>query len=243
MASRTPRAAAAAEARQVLELLVSSWMLALRADGKSGETLKTYRESAGQLIAFLASPPPLPEETAAVLEAVGPVTRPRDITATHLRAFMGHLLELHKPSTANNRHRGLQQWFRWMASEDEIEYSPFTKLSPPTVPEEPVPIVPIEDIRGVLATCKARTTVNLRDEAIIRLFCDTGLRVSEMAGLMNQPEDDRRVPHVDLEQLMVWVPGKGRRFHGVPFGSKTGLAVDRYLRERRKHRFAWRPEL
>ena len=56
-----------------------------------------------------------------------------------------------------------------MVSEDEIEYSPFAKLSPPTVPEEPVPIAPIEDIRAVLATCKKRTFVNLRDEAIIRL--------------------------------------------------------------------------
>jgi hypothetical protein len=64
MASRTPLAADA-EARQVLELLVGSWMLALRADGKSAKTLKTYGESAGQLIAFLSAPPPLPEETAA----------------------------------------------------------------------------------------------------------------------------------------------------------------------------------
>ena len=243
MASRTPRAAADTEARQVLELLRNSWMLALRADGKSGKTLKTYGESADQLISFLTNPPPLPEDTAGLLNLARPVTGPRDITATHLRAFMSYLLELHKPATANNRYRGLQQWFRWMASEDEIEYSPFVKLSPPTVPEEPVPIVPIEDIRAVLATCKRRTFINLRDEAIIRLFCDTGLRVSEMAGLMKEPEDDRRVPHVDLEQLMTWVLGKGRRLRGVPFGSRTGLAIDRYVRERRKHRFAWRPEL
>src|ERR1700759_5099803 len=154
MTSRTPRAAADAEARQVLEL-VNSWMLAL-----------------------------------------------------------------HRPSTANNRYRGLQQWFRWMASEEEIDYSPFAELSLPTVPEEPVPIVPIEDIRAVVATCKRRTFVNLRDEAIIRLFCDTGLRVSEMAGLMKEPDNDRRLPHVDLEQLMVWVLCKGRRFRGVPFGSR-----------------------
>ena len=65
MASRTPRAAADTEARQVLELLRNSWMLALRADGKSGKTLKTYGESADQLISFLTNPPPLPEDTAA----------------------------------------------------------------------------------------------------------------------------------------------------------------------------------
>lgn len=120
MAERTPRAPADAEARQVLELLRNSWMLALRADGKSAKTLKTYRESADQLIGFLASPPPLPEETADLVDSAPPVTGPGDITATHLRAFMSHLLALHKPATANNRYRGLQQWFRWMASEDEM---------------------------------------------------------------------------------------------------------------------------
>jgi hypothetical protein len=88
MASRIPRAAADAEGRQVLELLVNSWTLALRADGKSVKTLKTYGESADQLVAFLTDPPPLLEETAALLEAVGPVAGPRDVTATHLRAFM-----------------------------------------------------------------------------------------------------------------------------------------------------------
>jgi integrase len=143
---------------------------------------------------------------------------------------MSHLLQLHKPATANNRYRGLQQWFRWMASEDEIEYSPFAKLSPPTVPEEPVPVVPIDAIRAVLATCRARTFVNLRDEAIIRLFCDTGVRVSEMAGLLRETGRDQLVPHLDLEQQLIWVLGKGHRFRAVPFGPKTGLSVDRYIR-------------
>jgi site-specific recombinase XerD len=243
MAGRTFQAPADADARAALELLRNSWMLALRADGKSKKTLKTYRESVDQLIRFLASPPALPDETAVLLKAAQRVSGPRDITATHLRAFMSYLLALHKPSTANNRYRGLQQWFRWMASEDEIEYSPFAKLNPPTVPEEPVAVVPVEHIKAVLGTCKIRTFVNLRDEAIIRLFCDTGVRVSEMAGLMREADGDQRVPHIDLEQQIIWVLGKGRRFRGVPFGAKTGLSVDRYIRERRKHKLAWRQEL
>jgi integrase len=218
-------------------------MLALRADGKSEKTLDSYSEAADQFIGFLTEPPPLPAEAAELLDVARPVTGPRDVTPTHLRAFMGYLQEGHRPSTVNNRYRGLQQWFRWMADEDEIDYSPFAKLRPPTVPETPVPVVPVEQIRAVLATCRGRTFVNLRDEAIIRLFCDTGIRVSEMAGLLKEAGDDQRVPRVDLEQQMVWVLGKGRRFRGVPFGPKTGLAVDRYIRERRKHKLAWKPEL
>ena len=246
MADRTPQALADVETRQNLVLLRNLWMLALRADGKSDKTLKTYCEAADQLIDFLASPPPLPEDVADLLDAAGKVTVAQNITVTHLRAFMSYLLSQHKPATANNRYRGLQQWFGWMASEDEITYSPFAsgKLRPPTVPESPVPVVPVDQIRALLATCKPRTFVNLRDEALIRLFFDTGARVSEIAGLMKEPaDDDIQVPHVDLDQLMIWVLGKGKRFRGIPFGSKTGLAVDRYMRERRKHPLAWRPEL
>jgi len=122
------------------------------------------------------------------VDSAQPVTGPADITATHLRAFMSHLLSLHKPATANNRYRGLQQWFRWMASEDEVEYSPFAKLSPPTVPEEPVPVVPIEDIRAVLATCKARTLAH------------TALQARHPAGRLqpDRPLTRRQVEHQAL---------------------------------------------
>lgn len=79
MPERT-RGASDAEARAVWGLLRSSWMLVMRADGKSEKTLKTYRESADQLIAFLASPPPLPGEAARLIDAAKPVTGPRGIS-------------------------------------------------------------------------------------------------------------------------------------------------------------------
>jgi integrase/recombinase XerC len=67
--------------------------------------------------------------------------------------------------------------------------------------------------------------------------------VSEMAGLLRAADGDQLVPHLDLEQQLIWVLGKGHRFRAVPFGPKTGLSIDRYIRERRKHKLAWRPEL
>jgi site-specific recombinase XerC len=49
---------------------------------------------------------------------------------------------------------------------------------------------------------------------------------------------------VDLDvHDVVHVPGKGSRGRAVPFGSKTGTAVDRYLRERAGHPQARLPNL
>jgi integrase len=71
---------------------------------------------------------------------------------------------------------------------------------------------------------------------MIRLFVDCGLRVGEMAGL--------KLADIDLDlHDVVHVVGKGSRPRAVPFGSKTGTALDRYLRERIKHKLSKLPNL
>ena len=48
---------------------------------------------------------------------------------------------------------------------------------------------------------------------------------------------------LDLDDQVVIVLGKGRRPRAVPFGRKTALALDRYLRMRASHPFAHLPNL
>jgi site-specific recombinase XerD len=224
--------------------LRDSWLLHLRAEHKSEKTRRSYGDSVSMFLSFLDDPPAeLDAEMAQALEAAQRVRTPADIDAVHVRAFIAHLLSVHKPSTASTRYNGLQQWFRWLVDEEEIKYSPMSNLRPPALPEAPPPVVPPENILAVLATCKARTFINFRDEAIIRLLCDTGIRLAEVAGLQVSSDDAQVVPHIDLEQQLVWVMGKGRRLRGVSFGAKTTLALDRYLRARAKRKQAFRPEL
>ncbi len=217
----------AANARAELEQLRASWLLHLRAEHESEKTRLTYRDAADQFIAFLADPPEgLDEELTAGIEDAPPITRARDVRAAHVRLFITYLhASGRKPSTVNNRYRDLQQWFRWMTLEEEIEYSPMSKLSPPQVPDAPVPLVSREEIKAVLRTCKERSFINLRDEAIIRIFCDTGIRLSEMAGQKAvRAIDGEQVPHVDLDQQIIWVLGKGRRWRGISGGGHHGAA-------------------
>ncbi len=75
------------------------------------------------------------------------------------------------------------------------------------------------------------------------IFCDTGCRLTEVAELQKDTADGEQTPHVDLEQQLVWVMGKGRRLRGVSFGAKTTLSLDRYMRVRAKRKQAFRPEL
>lgn len=75
-----------------------------------------------------------------------------------------------------------------------------------------------------------------RDRAVLMVFYDTGARLSEVAGMT--------LDDVDLRARLVFVTGsKSTDVRAVRFGSATAVAIDRYLRVRRAHRAAGRPEL
>jgi site-specific recombinase XerC len=107
-------------------------------------------------------------------------------------------------------------------------------MNPPQIPDEPPPVLADEELRRLLKACEGRDFTDRRDVAILRLFLDTGVRVSEAAGIMLHGD-------LELDDQVVIVLGKGRRPRTVPFGRKTALA--RYLRMRAGHPFAYLPNL
>lgn len=229
--------------RDALEPLAKSFARSLRATNKASKTVEAYGEAVAQFIAFWEDPP---AGDAKDLLAEHPITDELSIRQAHVEAFIAHILTHRKASTAVNRYSGLQQWFRWMVRQPDLdlEVSPMAGLERPVIPEEHPPIVPIQNIKAILATCELKTFMGVRDAAIIHLFCDTGIRLAECAGLMrDEVIDGVRVPSINLDTNDVYVFGKGRRARTVSFGAKTALAIDRYLRARNKHVLKARPEL
>jgi hypothetical protein len=43
--------------------------------------------------------------------------------------------------------------YRWLETEEEIRPNPMARMKPPIVPEQPVPVVPEDDLRRLLAVC------------------------------------------------------------------------------------------
>jgi len=204
-----------------LRPLIQSWRRDLRARNLAKRTIETYVDSADQLAAWPAEPERAVTSWAAV---------PRD----HVSEFIIHLIETRSASTASVRYRALQQLFNWLVAEEEIDVSPMAKMTPPLVPEKPVPVLTDGQLRALLASCKGRDFRDRRDTAMIRLFADTGLRLDELTRV--------EVEDLDLDDQVAVVLGKGRRPRAVPFGIKTTQALDRYVRARAHHsRAAERP--
>jgi len=204
-----------------LASLVPSWARSLRAGNRSPKTLTTYVGAANQLIAFLS--------------LRGMPTDAAKVRREHVEAFIEDVLARCRPATASNRYRALARFFIYLVEEGEITESPMARMKPPHVPDVPVPVLGDDELRRLLAACEGRGFEERRDTAIVRLFLDSGMRLSELANL--------RIEDLDLDQDVAIVVGKGRRPRACPFGSKTGQAIDRYLRMRSKHHAADEPWL
>src|SRR6266545_2710976 len=122
----------------------------------------------------------------------------------------------------------LKLLYQWLEDEDEIPGSPMAKMRPPIVPDQPVPVIPDDGLRRLLAACADKGFEARRDTAMIMLLLDTGARRAELI--------DLKLAHVDLDLDVLLVLGKGRRERALPYGHKAGAALDRYLRARARHK-------
>jgi site-specific recombinase XerC len=211
-----------------LTALLPSWRLHLEASNLSPRTIRAYTDDGALLAAFLARQ--------------GMPTAVASIRREHVEAFIAAELQRTKPASAATRYRSLQQLFKWLDDEGEIDASPMAKMRPPMIPEQPVPVLSDDQVRGLLAVCSGRDFRDRRDTAIIRLFLDTGMRLEGMGGLRYSAED-ADLSDVDLRSRVVRVIAKGRREMVLPIGTKAARDIDRYIRARAAHPHAAGPWL
>ncbi|MER5261545.1 tyrosine-type recombinase/integrase [Actinosynnema sp. NPDC002837] len=122
-----------------------------------------------------------------------------------------------------------------MLDEEDIDRSPMERVKQPQVRKKLIPVIRDDDTKRVLDTCKGKDFVHLRDEAIIRLYYNTGARLSEVGNLT--------LDDLDMDTDSAHYRGKGNKDRRVRFGPKTARALSRYLRARAKRKAADLPDL
>ena len=210
-----------------LPALLDDWRRHLRARGKAPRTIHSYLQVAGAFIDFQ--------------RGRGRPIDAAQVTLADCEHYLIDVCERTSPANQAKHYRSLQQLWRWLVDvEEELTVSPMGKLGPPSVPIKPVPVIPDDDVRALLAVCTGRTFQARRDAAIIRVLFDTGLRCGELAAIrMEGALDDLGRPiGIDWRYEVIHIVGKGNKPRALPFGVKTGDALRRYLRIRAQHRYA-----
>ncbi len=198
---------------KINSLHINAYERDLKIRNRSPRTAQNYRETLLQLSKFVSG--------ADLLE----------LSRTEVEGYILHVLETRSAASASGRYRALRAFYNWAVREELVPVSPMAKMTPPKVVEKPIPVVPDQALKMLLAECSGTDFESRRDTAIIRLWCEPGSpRVSEVAGMT--------VDDVDQVLDLVRLLGKGGRVRLIPFGAKTGQALYRYLRARKAHPLA-----
>jgi site-specific recombinase XerD len=198
-----------------LAALLPSWELALRAERKSPQTIKSYGDSMRGFIRWCEANGHTP-------------AMDRDL----VKGFVADLLDGGaEPATARSRQLGVRRFSAWLEEEGEVDTDPLLGLKAPKLDTKVTESLTEAELRRLIKACGGKEFRDRRDEAIVRLMAETGMRAGEVTGLT--------VADVDLNRGLATVRrGKGGKGRIAPFGDQTARAIDRYLRARRTHRLA-----
>ena len=205
-----------------LSQLITAYRLCASTEGKSPKTIQIVTSSLKYLEQFLNSQ-----------------SLPTDVTLishNELRFFINYLQHKTRFSdhpfvsaqpgglsahSVNAYMRSLSAFWSWLISEGIISENPFRRVKIPRVPHKVVQTFSSEQIKSLLSAVNTSSAAGFRDYLIIIMLLDTGLRLSELTGLL--------AGDIRLEEGYLKVMGKGGKERLIPIGREVQRVLWRYV--------------
>ena len=155
---------------------------------------------------------------------------PPELSKPNVAAFITSLLEAGAQAhTARSRQMALKRFSVWLADEHETTSDLLAGMPQPRLDIKVTDPLTELELRDLIRACQGPTLRDRRDEAIVRLMAETGIRAGECAQL--------ELADIDVYRGLATVRrGKGGKGRIIPYGTTTAAALDRYIRARRSHR-------
>jgi integrase/recombinase XerD len=202
--------------------LLDSWLLHLRAERKSPQTVKVYGDGVRSYLTWCRSN-----------------GKPVAVDRRQLREFIDALLSAGaKPATAKSRHLAVRRFSGWLTEEGEQATDPLLGLKAPKLDDPVTEPLSDDQLRALLKACKGPDLRDKRDEAVVRLMFTTGARAGEVVAMQVGDLNLRTDPPTAIIRR-----GKGGKGRIIPLAVETAAAIDRYMRARKTHRLHLDPAL
>ena len=156
------------------------------------------------------------------LSQIDPTKATRQQVERYLVGILANGLSL------GNRHahyRVIKTFFRWLESEYGI-HSPMRNIKAPRLPKLVLPSLTKEQVLTIIDKAG-----NLRNQALIALAVESGLRVIELANI--KPGD------IDWENKVIKVLGKGEKDGYAPFGKLSNRYLKAWLCQHESNSNVW----
>src|SRR5712691_6538055 len=191
-----------------LSTSLTRYLNSLNGRNLSEHTATAYRTDLLQFLAFLA-------------ENDITVDSPEKITRTHILDYLSHLAELSRSGVTRVRKlAAIKEYCKFLVDEKSILHSPVENIVRPKQERKQRVFLRVDEYMRLLNAALG----NSRDYAILQLFLQTGIRVSELVGLS--------LKDIDLDEEVMLVNGKGNKQRTVYLEKKATQALRSYLTAR-----------
>jgi site-specific recombinase XerD len=120
----------------------------------------------------------------------------------------------------NGKHgyyRAIRAFCNWLYRNGHIKSNPIEHVDPPKQARKILPCLNEDQVEYLIEQAD-----NIRDKAIISLFVDSGIRLSELVNI--------KMADIDWKDRTVTVIGKGNKQRKAPFGKRTEELMNAYLK-------------
>ena len=193
-----------------IKAVLDSFILSCRVDGLSPSTIKNYQYIIGKFTFSCWE--------SGLYEA-------GEVRADNVRLFFLKMQETNNPTSMSDYHKAVRRFFNWLVAEGFIEKNPMTTIRAPRKEYKVVQPFTQQDVNNILAVCSGPRFLDIRNTAMVLVFLDTGIRLSENAAL--------NTFDVDFNHESVKIHGKGAKERYVRIGKATQKALLKYLLTRR----------
>jgi site-specific recombinase XerD len=208
-----------------LSQVIESFLIAVRSENLSLETVAWYRKRLSRLVLFFNDCDLSEIKSTDDLRRFVVSLQEQDTKYLHHRfhePVRGHL----SPSTIQGYVRCIKRLFNWLEEEGQITTAQniALRLKKPKIPKHPPKEIAESDLMALLRAVRSWGRHRARNYAMILFLAETGVRV---AGLVNL-----RLSDVDLKRGQAIVTEKGDKSRMVFFGKETRGALASWLAER-----------
>jgi len=128
--------------------------------------------------------------------------------------------QLEKTNNQSAYYRALRSFFNWREEYFDLDANsnPFHKLKPPKKETKIMPALKLNQIENAIKSAN-----NIRDKAIIALFAESGMRLSELIGIEYE--------NIDFSGMNIKILGKGKKWRLAPIGELSKAYLSQYLKE------------
>ena len=199
------------ETAATFQMTLTKFLQSLTARNLSENTIIAYRTDLRQLFTWLT-------------ETDGSVSSPTQITRSHLIEYLAYLSTLGRSGVTRARKlASIREYFKFLGFEELLPDSPAKNVAMPKKERKSRVFLRVDEYMKLLNAAAGDS----RDYAILQVFLQTALRVSELAGLVKDDID------LDAGTLIVrTTTGKGKKERTIYLEKKATQALRAYYVDR-----------